>query len=95
VIKLAAEKSGLSTMLGLEVTMEDGLVQQSNFHNYKLLGIRHAPVVDVHFIESEYAPTGVGEPGLPPLAPAIGNAIFAATGHRIRTMPISKEGFSV
>ncbi|HTE42131.1 MAG TPA: molybdopterin cofactor-binding domain-containing protein, partial [Steroidobacteraceae bacterium] len=48
---------GLSTMLGLEVTMEDGLVQQSNFHNYKLMGIRHAPSVDVHFIESEYAPT--------------------------------------
>jgi isoquinoline 1-oxidoreductase beta subunit len=86
---------GLSTMLGLEVTMEDGVVQQSNFHNYKLLGIRHAPAVNVHFIESEYAPTGVGEPGLPPLAPAIGNAVFAATGHRIRTMPIIKEGFSV
>jgi isoquinoline 1-oxidoreductase beta subunit len=86
---------GLSTMLGLEITMEKGLIQQSNFHNYRMLQIKNAPVVEVHFLQSEYAPTGVGEPALPPLAPAIGNAIFAATGHRIRTMPISKEGFTV
>jgi isoquinoline 1-oxidoreductase beta subunit len=86
---------GLSTMLGLEITMEEGLVQQSNFHNYSVLRIKNAPDVEVHFIQSDFAPTGIGEPGLPPIAPAIGNAIFAATGHRIRTMPISKEGFSV
>lgn len=86
---------GLSTMLGLEVTMEDGRIQQSNFHNYGLMRIRNTPAVEVHFIESDYAPTGVGEPALPPIAPAIGNAIFAATGHRVRTMPISKEGFTV
>jgi isoquinoline 1-oxidoreductase beta subunit len=86
---------GLSTMLGLEITMEDGLMQQSNFHQYRMLTIKNAPVVDVHFIQSEHAPTGLGEPALPPLAPAIGNAIFAATGHRIRTMPISKEGYSI
>lgn len=85
---------GLSTMLGLEITMEDGLMQQSNFHNYGLMRIRNTPVVDVHFLQSDYAPTGVGEPALPPIAPAIGNAIFAATGHRIRTMPISKDGFT-
>jgi isoquinoline 1-oxidoreductase beta subunit len=82
-------------MLGLEITMEEGLVQQSNFHNYSVLRIKNAPDVEVHFIQSDFAPTGIGEPGLPPIAPAIGNAIFAATGHRIRTMPISKEGFSV
>jgi isoquinoline 1-oxidoreductase beta subunit len=82
-------------MLGLEITMENGRMQQSNFHQYRMLTIRHAPPVEVHFIQSEYAPTGLGEPALPPLAPAIGNAIFAATGHRIRTMPIRKEGFSV
>lgn len=86
---------GLSTMLGLEITMEDGRLQQSNYHQYPMLKIKNAPPVDVHFIQSEYAPTGVGEPGLPPLAPAIGNAIYTAVGHRIRTMPISKEGFSV
>jgi isoquinoline 1-oxidoreductase beta subunit len=86
---------GLSTMLGLEITMEDGVMQQRNFDTYPLMRIAHAPQVDVHFIQAEFAPTGVGEPALPPLAPAIGNAIFAATGHRIRTMPISREGFKV
>lgn len=86
---------GLSTMLALEITMEKGLIQQSNLHQYPMLRIKHTPQVEVHFIQSEYAPTGVGEPALPPLAPAIGNAIFAAIGHRVRTMPISKEGFTV
>lgn len=86
---------GLSTMLNLEITMENGRVQQTNFDRYSLLRMKDAPIVDVHFIQSDYAPTGLGEPALPPLAPAIGNAIFAATGHRVRTMPISKEGFTV
>jgi isoquinoline 1-oxidoreductase subunit beta len=86
---------GLSTMLNLEITMERGRVQQTNFDRYPLLRMKDAPVVDVHFIQSEHAPTGLGEPALPPLAPAVANAIFAAIGHRIRTMPISKEGFTV
>jgi isoquinoline 1-oxidoreductase subunit beta len=86
---------GLSTMLGLEITMEDGLMQQANFDKYSLLRLRNTPQVDVHFIQSDHAPTGVGEPGLPPLAPAIANAIFAASGVRVRTMPISREGFTV
>jgi isoquinoline 1-oxidoreductase beta subunit len=86
---------GLSTMLNLEITMEKGRVQQTNFDRYALLRIKDAPIVDVHFIQSEHAPTGLGEPALPPLAPAVANAIFAAIGHRVRTMPISKEGFTV
>jgi len=86
---------GLSTMLNLEITMEKGRIEQTNFDRYALLRMRDAPIVDVHFIQSDYAPTGLGEPALPPLAPAVGNAIFAATGHRVRTMPISKEGFTV
>ena len=86
---------GLSTSLGLSVTFENGRVEQSNFHRYPLLRMSHAPVVDVHFIDSDYPPTGLGEPGLPPLAPAVCNAVFAATGHRIRTMPWTDEGFSI
>ena len=75
--------------------MENGRVQESNFHQYPLLRMNNAPVVDVHFIDSNYPPTGLGEPALPPLAPAICNAIFAATGHRVRTLPLSKDGFHV
>ncbi len=86
---------GFSTMMGLEITMENGLIQQSNFHQYPLLRMAAHPKVEVHFIQSEHPPTGVGEPALPPVAPAICNAIFAATGHRVRTLPLTKEGFSV
>jgi len=86
---------GYSTMLGLEITMENGRVEQSNFHQYPILRIANHPQVEVHFIQSDNPPTGVGEPALPPVAPAICNAIFAATGHRVRTLPLTKEGFSV
>jgi isoquinoline 1-oxidoreductase beta subunit len=85
---------GFSTMLGLEITMENGLIEQSNFHQYPLLRMPQHPRVEVHFIQSANPPTGVGEPALPPVAPAICNAIFAASGHRVRTLPLSKEGFS-
>jgi len=85
---------GLSTMLGLEITMEDGRIQQSNFDTYPLLRMSQAPSVDVHFIQSDNPPTGAGEPALPPLAPAVCNAIYAASGYRVRTLPITKEGFS-
>jgi len=86
---------GLSTMLAQAVTHESGRVQQHNFDRYPLLRIADAPAVDVHFIESDFSPTGLGEPALPPLAPAVCNAIFAATGHRIRRLPIVEDGFSV
>ncbi len=86
---------GFSTALGLQLSYENGRIQEANFDRYPLLRIPHAPAVDVHFIQSEYSPTGVGEPALPPVAPAICNAIFAATGHRVRTLPLASEGFKV
>jgi len=86
---------GISTMMGLEVSFENGRIQQSNFDRYPLLRVGQAPRVDVHFIESDYAPTGLGEPGIPPVAPAVTNAIFAASGYRIRQLPLSSEGFSI
>ncbi|HEU4653767.1 MAG TPA: molybdopterin cofactor-binding domain-containing protein [Steroidobacteraceae bacterium] len=86
---------GFSTAMGLEMGIENGRIQPTNFDRYPILRIAHAPEVDVHFIQSEFSPTGVGEPALPPTAPAIANAIFAATGHRVRSMPFSKEGYSL
>jgi isoquinoline 1-oxidoreductase beta subunit len=86
---------GLSTMVGQKITMEKGRIQQSNFDDYPVLRIDDAPPVDIHFIQSDFSPTGLGEPALPPLAPAVGNAIFAATGQRVRRMPLTDEGYSV
>jgi isoquinoline 1-oxidoreductase subunit beta len=86
---------GLSAMMAQKVTHESGRVQQNNFHQYTLLRARHVPSVDVHFVASDYPPTGLGEPALPPVAPAVGNAIFAASGLRVRSLPLSDEGFSL
>lgn len=86
---------GLSTMFNLEVTFEEGRVAQSNFDRYGMLRMPQTPPVDVHFVDSDYPPTGLGEPAFPPLAPAVCNAIFAASGIRARTMPLSVEGFTL
>jgi isoquinoline 1-oxidoreductase beta subunit len=86
---------GLSTMQGLEVTIEDGRVQQANFDSYPIMRIAGAPEVDVHFIQSDFNPTGFGEPALPPLAPAVCNAIFTASGIRIRSLPLTKSNFTL
>ena len=86
---------GLSTMMAQKITMENGRIEQSNFHDYTVLRMPSAPTMDIHFIQSDYPPTGLGEPALPPLAPAVGNAIFAATGERVRKMPLSDLGYSV
>ena len=82
-------------MMGQKITFETGAVQQSNFHDYDVLRIEDSPKVVTHFIQSEYSPTGLGEPALPPLAPAVTNAIFAATGQRVRKMPLTDEGYSI
>ena len=86
---------GLSAMMGQKITMENGAVEQSNFHDYPVLRLPGAPEVETHFIETDIAPTGLGEPALPPLAPAVGNAIFAATGERVRKMPLSELGYTI
>jgi isoquinoline 1-oxidoreductase beta subunit len=81
--------------MALEVTIEDGAAQQTNFDRYPLPRMAVTPQVAVHFLQSEHSPTGLGEPVFPPVVPAICNAIYAATGHRIRTMPITHEGFTL
>ncbi|HUQ52509.1 MAG TPA: molybdopterin cofactor-binding domain-containing protein [Gammaproteobacteria bacterium] len=82
--------------LGLAVTFENGRIEQGNFDKYPMGRISVAPPdLDVHFLDTNYPPTGVGEPAFPPAAPAICNAIYAATGKRIRTLPITAEGFSI
>jgi isoquinoline 1-oxidoreductase beta subunit len=79
---------GLSAALHGAITLKDGVVEQSNFHQYIPLRINEMPAVEVHIASSAEKPTGVGEPGTPPIAPAVANAIAAATGKRIRKLPI-------
>lgn len=86
---------GLSALLGQELSIEHGRIQETNFDRYPLLRMPQAPPVEVHFIQSDYPPTGAGEPALPPLAPAVCNAIFSATGHRVRTLPLRRDGFTL
>jgi len=81
---------GLSAAMTQEaITFEDGAVQQSNFHDFEVLRMRDCPDVEVHIVDSQEPPTGVGEPGLPPIAAAVGNAIFALTGTRLRALPFA------
>jgi isoquinoline 1-oxidoreductase beta subunit len=79
---------GLSAALYGEITLRDGRVQQSNFHDYRPLRLHEMPVVEVHIVPSTEPPSGVGEPGVPPIAPAVANAVFAATGKRLRRLPL-------
>lgn len=82
---------GLSAALKQQITLKDGRIEQTNFHNYPLLRMFEAPQIEVHIIPSEEDPVGVGETGLPPIAPALGNAIFAATGKRLRRLPFALD----
>ena len=78
----------LSAAMNGPITIDKGRVQQTNFHEYPLLRMSETPHVDTYIVPSSAAPSGVGEPPVPPLAPAVANAIFAATGKRVRSLPI-------
>ena len=83
-----------SVMYGLTATLhgnhelQNGVIQESNFHDYPILRMNEAPNVEVVIIPSEAAPSGVGEPGLPPIAPAVANAVYRATSQRLRSLPL-------
>lgn len=82
---------GLGAAMQSEITFKDGMVMQSNFHDYQVMRMANMPKVEVYIVQSTEKMGGVGEPGLPPVAPAVTNAIFAATGKRIRTLPIGNQ----
>jgi isoquinoline 1-oxidoreductase beta subunit len=78
---------GVQAALRGEITVEGGRTREKNFGDYRLMRINEVPTIEVHFVENEFPPTGLGEPGVSPVAPAIGNAVFAATGRRLRRLP--------
>ena len=79
---------GLSAVLYGEVTLKDGRVQQTNFHNYPVVRMPDSPAIEIHLVESEEKPAGIGEPGTALIGPAVANAVFAATGKRVRKLPL-------
>ena len=80
---------GLTAALYGEITIAEGRIEQSNFHDYQMLRMNQSPLIETVFIDSIEPPTGVGEPGLPPLAPAMAGALYAATGKRHRRLPFN------
>jgi isoquinoline 1-oxidoreductase beta subunit len=85
----------ISTLANQEITFEEGAVKEQNFDDYPLLRMPSHPKIEIEWLTTDHSPTGLGEPAFPPAVAAVTNAIFDATGKRIRTMPISKEGFRI
>ncbi|MDP9085052.1 MAG: molybdopterin-dependent oxidoreductase, partial [Pseudomonadota bacterium] len=85
---------GLAAVLRGEISLDKGAVKQSNFNDYRMLLMMEMPRVDCHIVPSKAAPGGVGEPGTGPIAPALANAVYAATGMRLRSLPLSKHGLT-
>ena len=86
---------GLSELMAQEITVEKGRVVQGNYDKHQLMRFAQAPpAIEVHYLKSAFSPTGVGEPALPPILPALANAVFAATGNRVRATPFVKSGYS-
>jgi isoquinoline 1-oxidoreductase beta subunit len=85
----------LSAALHGKITLKDGQVEQGNFDGFPLLRMSEMPIVEVHIVPSAAAPTGIGEPGVPPLAPAVANAITAATGKRLRQLPFDTAELAI
>src|SRR5438477_7154810 len=79
---------GISAALFGEITLKNGRVEQSNFHNYRVLRMNEAPTIEVHLVRNLEPPGGLGEPGTSVTGPALANAVFAATGRRIRKLPL-------
>jgi len=83
-----ANPESVRAALKSQITIENGRAAESNFNKFTTLSMKEMPVIEVHIVPSTLPPTGIGEPGLPPTAPALTNAIFAATGKRLRRLPI-------